>query len=378
MRICIDATPLLLKSAGVKNYLYHWILHLRRVAGEGTVETFPFASGLGPLDHERSVTGRWATLAGLARLHWANCPGLPVLDRMGRRLEVFHASNLLHRPPRTCRLTATLYDLTCWLMPAMHTPANVAATRRFAEQVIKRADGLIAISESTRQDAVRLLGLEAERVAVIHPGVPEEYFEVPAEAVARVHAKYRLARPYVLFVGTVEPRKNVPVLVDAYEALPSGLRAQYELVLAGPAGWAERALVERLRATGGGVRYLAYVPEPDLPGLTAGAALFVYPSLYEGFGFPVAQAMAAGVPVITSNGSSLPEITAGAAVLVDPLSMSELRAALERLLDDPAQRAAMATRGAEVARRYHWETCARRSLSFFERVAGRRVPSLSE
>lgn len=370
MRICIDATPLLLKSAGVKNYLYHWIRHLRRVAGEGSVETFPFTSGFGALDHERPITGWYATLAGLARLHWANYSRLPVLDRFGRRLDVFHASQLLRRPPRTCWLTATLYDLTCWLMPEMHTRGNVEAAKRFAAQVIPRTAGLVAISEATRRDAVRILGLDAERIAVIYPGVAEEFFAVSSEAVEAVRGRYGLGKPYVLFVGTIEPRKNLGALLEAFAGLPEELRREFELVTAGPAGWKEFALVRRLRAAADGVRYLGYVPEADLPGLTAGATVFAYPSLYEGFGFPVAQAMAAGVPVITSDGSSLPEITAGAAVLVDPRSVSELRAALQRLLETPGRRASLAKRGAEVARNYRWESCARRSLAFFQRVAG--------
>jgi alpha-1,3-rhamnosyl/mannosyltransferase len=229
---------------------------------------------------------------------------------------------------------------------------------------------LIAISEHTRQDAVRILGLDPRRIEVIYPGVPEGFFDVPAEAVGASRAKYGLARPYVLFVGTVEPRKNLAVLLDAYLGLPSSVRQEYDLAVAGPAGWADGSLMRRLRVQGGGVRYLDYVEEPDLPGLTAGAALFAYPSLYEGFGFPVAQAMAAGVPVITSDVSSLPEITGGAAVLVDPRSVTDMGAALQRLLLAPAEREALSRRGIEVARQYHWDTCARQSVAFFERVAG--------
>jgi len=370
MRVCIDATPLLLRSAGVKSYLYYWIAHLRRLAGEEAIATFPLAPRMGPLDHQRSVAGRWATLVGLARLHWINYSGLPVLDGMGRRLDVFHASLLLRNPPRTCRLTTTLFDMTCWLMPEMHTAANVAAARQFAARVIRRTDGLVAISESARQDAVRVLDLDPRRIEVIHPGVPEEFFAVPAEAVAAVRARYGLPLAYALFVGTVEPRKNVALLLEAYLGLPAELRRQYELVVAGPSGWAKHALLARLRTAGGGVRYLGYVPEQELPGLTAGATVFVYPSLYEGFGLPVAQALAAGVPVITSNVSALPEICGGAAALVDPRSAREVQTALERLLRDPAKRAEMARRGPEVARDYRWETCARKSLSFFERVTG--------
>ncbi|MEK7403712.1 MAG: glycosyltransferase family 1 protein [Acidobacteriota bacterium] len=373
MRVAIDATPLLLRSAGVKNHLYHWIVHLRRLAGEGAVVTFPLRAPLGELSHERSVWGSAATLAGLARLHLTNYSPLPLADWLGPKADVFHASQQLWNPPRRTPVTATLYDMTCWLMPEMHTPANVAAARRFAERVVKRAAGLLAISESTRADAIRLLGLPPERIDVVYPGVADGFFAVTGDAVRAARQKYALARPYVLFVGTVEPRKNLPVLLDAFARLAPATREQHELVVAGPLGWADRATAARLRAAAGGVRYLGYVPEPDLPGITAGAAVLAYPSLYEGFGFPVAQAMAAGVAVLTSNVSSLPEVAGDAALLVDPRSVEEIRAALERLLGSPDLRARLGAAGVRRAQSFRWEACARASLRFFEKVAGKEI-----
>jgi alpha-1,3-rhamnosyl/mannosyltransferase len=156
------------------------------------------------------------------------------------------------------------------------------------------------------------------------------------------------------------------VLVNAYRALPAYLQDEFQLVLAGPMGWADRDTEERVR----GVRYLGYVPERDIAALTAAATLFAYPSLYEGFGFPVAQAMAAGVPAITSNVSALPEIAGDAALLVDPRSETELRDALQRLLLYPHIRAGMAERGRERAEQFHWETCAAKSWQFFQEVSG--------
>ncbi len=369
MRITIDATPLLLRSAGVKNYLYYWLAALRRLAGEGAVRTFPVPMRLGALNHEGSLAGVSATLLGLARLHAGNYLRLPA-DWPGAPGDVFHVSQQLWNPPRRAALTATLYDLTCWLMPEAHTAANVAAAHRFAQRVLRRAAGLIAISENTRADAARLLGLPAEKIEVIYPGVAEAFFAVRPEAVELLKARYRLERPYVLFVGTIEPRKNLARLLEAWQGLPASLREEFELVAAGPPGWGDPSLLHRLRAGTAGVRYLGYVPEKDLPALTAGAALFVYPSLYEGFGFPVAQAMAAGTPVLTSAISSLPEVVGEAGELTDPYSVREIGAALERLLTSPTRRAELAARGAERARRFRWEECARRSWRFFERVAG--------
>ncbi|MGC9973423.1 MAG: glycosyltransferase family 1 protein [Bryobacteraceae bacterium] len=366
MRISIDATPLLLRSAGVKNYVYHWISHLRALAGSDSIATFPFSSSFGGLDHERSVAGLGATATGLAVLHFLNLSRLP----WSARADVFHASHMLRNPPRGALLTATIYDMTCWLMPEVHTPANAKAVRWFGERIMTRATGLIAISESSRQDAIRTLRLPPERIAVIYPGIPDPFFRVPPQAVSAARGKYGLARPYALFVGTIEPRKNLGALLDAWAGLGASMRQEFDLVVAGPAGWRNQATLDRLRSGSSSVRYLGYVAEAHLPGLTAGATVFVYPSLYEGFGFPVAQAMAAGVPVLTSNVSSLPEITSGAALLVDPRSLEEIRSGLEKLLSSPTQREDLGRIGRTQAERYRWEVCARESLDFFRRLAG--------
>jgi glycosyltransferase involved in cell wall biosynthesis len=245
-----------------------------------------------------------------------------------------------------------MHDLTCWLLPETHLPANVLAEQNFAERIVKRADGLIAVSEATRDDAVRILNVPPEKIRVIYHGVAEPFFGVAKEVAEAVRLRYGLVRPYLLFVGTIEPRKNV------------------DLVLAGPLGWARDATVARLRQAAPGVRYIGYVGEGDLPGLFAAATVFVYPSLYEGFGFPVAQAMAAGVAVITSGVSSLPEVAGGAALLIDPRSESELRDAMRDALTSPSRRGRLVEAGRVNARRFSWPECARKSLRFFEEVAG--------
>jgi glycosyltransferase involved in cell wall biosynthesis len=360
MRISIDAIPLLVRSAGVKNYLYYWIAGLRGLLDARQVRLFPYLSSLRELDHEGSIATPAGTLMRQGLLYGLNLAPNHLWDWIGPRTDVFHATKLLN-PPRRARLTATLYDMTCWLVPEFHQAANVAAEKRFAERIWKRADGLIAISEHTRRDAARILGLNPECIRVIYPGIAETFFQAKPAA---------SARPYALYVGTVEPRKNLDRLLDAWQALPATLREEFDLVVAGPEGWHSRETMARLRGATAGVRYRGYVPEAELPGLTAGATVFVYPSLYEGFGFPVAQAMAAGVPVVTSNVSSLPEITGGAAELIDPLSVRELRDALDRLLSSPAARERLSLAGRAQAQRFRWETCARQSVEFFEQLLG--------
>lgn len=356
MRILIDATPLLLRSAGVKNYTYYWIRHLRREAGADQILTYPAMDELPALNHERSILGPARTLLHLGRVYGANhAAALPVLQWTMSRADVFHVSNQIRRPPRNLPLTATVYDVTTRLMPEMHTAANLRAEESVTENVFRKAAGLIAISENTKQDAVRALRLDPCRIEVIYPGVPDVYF----------HARPRPAeKPYVLYVGAIEPRKNVDTLLDAWQGFR--LRSDFDLVIAGASGWGAAKTVARLAAQPAGVRYLGYVPEDELPGWFAGATAFVYPSLYEGFGFPIAQAMAAGVPVITSNTSCLPEVAGDGALLVDARSVAEIQTALEKLLTSPALRQQLGEAGIARARReYRWDICARKSLEFF-------------
>ena len=364
MRVTIDAIPLLLRSAGVKTYVYHWMRHLIATSGDHQLDVFPFLKGPWGDDgcvHQRSVLGESSTFWRLGLLFVANRSPVPILNPIGSRTDIFHASHQLRRPPHNTRLTATLYDMTCWIAPEVHTAANVAGTRRFADAVLKRAVGLIAISETTRSDTIRILGIPPERIEVIYPGVTGAYFD----AAPMVRKK-----PYILFVGTIEPRKNVDVLLDAYLNLSPELREEYDLVIAGPSGWGDPGALRRLKSGLPGVEYMGYVLERDLPGLTAGAAAFVYPSLYEGFGLPVAQAMAAGAPVITSNVSSLPEICGDGALLVDPRSAGELGSAIQKLLLSPTVRSELSANGVRRAQMYRWENCARQSWRFFERIAG--------
>ena len=365
MRVLIDTFPLLVRSAGVKNYLYHWVDALRRSAAPGAIGTLPSIANAVPLNHDHSMAGAIATWRALGMLALSNHLKLPVLDSLAGDADIFHSSSLIRYPPRRPVLTATVHDMTAWMMPELHLAANRKADSHLAEN-LRRAHRIIAVSEATRQDAMRVLQIPADRIVTIHSGVPPAFFHVSDAAVAAVRARYQLKRKFILSVGTIEPRKNLALLVDAYRGLTASLQDEFELVLAGPLGWADPGTLARVKT----VRYLGYVPERDIAALTAAATVFAYPSLYEGFGFPVAQAMAAGVPVLTSNVSALPEIAGDSALLVDPRSVSEVRDGLGRLLLYPHICAAMTQRGRERAEQFRWDLCAQKSWRFFREACG--------
>ena len=365
LTLCVDSTPLLLRSAGVKTYVWHWTEALRRAAGPHRLSRFPYLDRCGMFDHERSMLPRLPTYLRLGVLHMANMTrGLSAKWSIPE-CDVFHASHQLQSPPRGPKLTATIYDMTCWLVPEMHSAANVRASKEFAERVLRRANGLIAISRQTKDDAVRILGLDPDKIAVVYPGVADAYFSVTAAAGAAAARRFSLDRPFALFVGTIEPRKTLHVLLDAWSAVPKAL----DLVVVGAPGWGDDTTLRRLRSRPERVRYLGYVEEGELPGLTRAADIFVYPSRYEGFGLPVAQAMAAGVPVVTSHVSSLPEVAGRGGVLVDGNSAAEVAAAVTRLFESPDLRRELGEGGRVRAQEFRWDLAARRSWDFFESVA---------
>lgn len=365
--IAIDCSPLLVQSAGVKTWLYHWTRGLMALAPGRIVPVFgaPGDSLMHKGVHEGGIVRHASGLALLAALNAARGT---LSDRLLPRCRVFHASNLFRYPPKKARISATLHDLTSWISPGLHRSATLKADHLFAEKVLSRADGIIAVSESTRRDAVRVLGLAPEKIRVIYPGVPDAYFAARTPAISRTGT--RPAKPWFLSVGTIEPRKNLETLLDAWVSLPRAWRAEFELRVAGMEGWNSEGTVRRLlqlaREGDSGVRYLGYVPEEELVELTAGAMALVYPSLYEGFGIPVAQALAAGCPVITSNVSSLPEVTDGAALLVDPHSAVEIAGAIRRMGDSAELREDLARRGRARAAVFTWPRACEESLGYFE------------
>lgn len=370
MRLLVDATSLLLRSAGIKGYTWHWMNSMHAQAGGHRIDAFPFVHPAARLDHEQSQMATPATYARIALLHGINHGLRPLLDAICRGYDVFHASNQIRVAPRRPRLTATIHDLTCWLMPELHTQANVHADRNFARTILNNADALIAVSENTRLDAIRILRIPPEKIHVIHSGIGEAFFAVKPALIERVRRRFGLTRSYVLSVGAIEPRKNLDRLLDAYLGLPDDIRQQYQLLISGPRGWQSGNLIARFHSCGADVRYLGYVADEDLPGLLAGATVFAYPSLYEGFGFPLAEAMAAGVPCLTSNVSSLPEIADGAALTVDPRSSVEIGQALQRLLTSPALRQTLSAAARVRAEHFRWRRTARDSIEFFEQVSG--------
>ena len=273
-----------------------------------------------------------------------------------------HVLPLAHPLPSV----VTVHDLGYRHFPGAH-PAGQRLYLDWSTRFSARAAShVIADSSATQRDLAHYYGVPAHKVSVVYPGRDEQLAWVDPAA---VRARYHLAPDYLLHVGTLQPRKNLSRLIEA----AASLRGQWpglQLVLAGQPGWQAGPILEQARASAEFVRLLDYVPDDDLAGLYSGARAFVFPSLYEGFGFPVLEAMACGTPVACANTSSLPEVAGDAALLVDPLDTAALAGAMARLLAEEALRAELAAKGLAQVRKFSWQRAAQETLQVLEGVVG--------
>lgn len=267
-----------------------------------------------------------------------------------------------HVVPLVCPVPAvvTVHDLGYRLFPNAHPLRQRWYLELSTRYSAHAAAHVLADSQATRRDLIRFYGVPEAKITVVYPGRDEVLRRTDP---APVRAKYQLPERYLLHVGTLQPRKNLIRLIEAV----GGQGSMISLVLAGRAGWLSEPIVRAVRAAN--VRWLEYVPDEDLAGLYSGATAFVFPSLYEGFGFPLLEAMACGTPVICSDTSSLPEVAGEAAVRVDPQDTAALAAAITRVLADADLRAALIARGYEQIQKFSWEKAARETLNVLERVA---------
>jgi len=281
-----------------------------------------------------------------------------------------HVLPIIH--PR--RSAVTIHDLGYRYFPEAHPPASRLYLELGTRWNAWRARRVVVDSEATRADLMRFYGTPAHKIRVIYPGHTAWIQRV--EDPARIRsARERLGIPeqYILYVGTIQPRKNLVRLIEAYAAVrrrwPAGTEPPH-LVLGGKMGWMTQDIVGAVQRNGleNLVHLVGYVPDEELPALLSGAQAFAFPSLYEGFGFPVLEAMACGTPVICSNTSSLPEVAGGAALLVDPLDVDDIAGAILRVLQDEGLRRHLVEAGYRQVQRFSWQNTARQFLELFEEM----------
>ena len=366
MIVGFDATTLQGRISGVGYYTARLMESLANGAGEGVLHRLIVLSnrevafrGGEPVEvydrHRFAVRSVWMQL---------------LLPRILRevRPDLVHFTNYLAPLASGVPYVVSIHDMSLSLLPQCHTLKKRLLTSSLVPFVARSARRILVPSESTRRDVVRLLGIDPVRVRVI-PYAASSIFRRVAEGPQRLEAAYGIRQPYFLYVGTLEPRKNLRRALRAFARVAASL-PDHGFVLVGQRGWKYGEVLREARRSeiAGRVAFLGYVPEEHLPGLYTHAEAFVYPSLYEGFGLPVVEAMACGTPVLASRSSSLAEIAEGAALLVPPTDEEALAAALLALGTDAGLRDDLATRGRARAAVYSWERTGRETVAAYREV----------
>jgi glycosyltransferase involved in cell wall biosynthesis len=378
MRVCLDISPALFRPAGIGRYvtgLTEALVHndseneyvaFSNRASEARLKN-PFA-GIGHLSTPLSdKPWRISVLAAhLARLDQ---------DRLFPGIEVFHgADNLLPRLSRI-RTVFTLHDLAFRFYPETFTPLNRWYLTMMIPRFLRAADAIIVDSECTMRDAIRFYGIPEERLRVVLPGVKSLFRPVSdPRRLDEVRSRYALPERFILYVGTIEPRKNLATLFEALKILPL---TEVKLVIVGLRGWLSHETFVRLKRLGLDDRAIltGFVPDDDLPALYSLAEVFAYPSFYEGFGLPVLEAMACGTPVVSSNSSSLPEVVGDGGILVAPADAAGWKEALERLLTSAELKTELRERGLRRAAHFTWEAAALSTREVYRQVHANRPRS---
>jgi len=370
MRVAIEALFLLEQKTGIGWYVENLYRNLCLVDKRNDYilySTDDFKLGRVRLPQPKRKTIRKALY-----ITWLNSVFPKMVQQ--QRIDVLHCPNsvspILTKPSK---LVVTRHDMTAWIFPEVVPSLYAKVIRTLSKMSLERADMIIVPSYSSKHDMISILDIMPEKIAVTHLAADERFCVINDEKyLQRVRRKYRLPDRYILFVGALTKRKNLVMLLKAFAMLRNNQDLQ--LVLVGKPGWGYKEIVDVLNEKDleGAVHLPGYVEDYDLPAVYNLAEVFVFPSLYEGFGIPLVEAMACGVPVIASNCSSIPEVTGDAAVLIPPNDEYLWAEKIEQLVHDDELKQQLSQRGIERARSFSWKRTAEMTIQVYSEVAGGR------
>ncbi len=380
MRIALDYTAALRQGAGIGRYTQGL------VAGLAALETRPDLTLLVAADADRGPFGgreapppfprRRLPLSSRQQAILWHRLHLPLpLEWLAGAFDLFHAPDFVLPPLRRALGVITVHDLSFLRVPECAEARLVAYLTQAVPHAVRRASRILADSVNTQRDLTALLDVDPARIDVVYPGIGPRYQPVTdGEQRRAVAQRYQLNGPFILSLGTLEPRKNYPRLIRAFAQLRRQSGLAHTLVIGGGKGWLTESLfaLAEQEKVASFVRFLGYVDEADLPALYSLADLYAFPSRYEGFGIPVVEAMACGTPVVCADNSSLPEAAGAAAILVNADDTDALAAALERGLTDQAWRAAARRLGQAQAARFSWRASAAQLVAAYAKAGQER------
>jgi glycosyltransferase involved in cell wall biosynthesis len=374
MRIGIDATALPPNPVGAGNYIIRLVRALAALETEHQFIIFAQRSGgelIGELPPQRA---RWVAVPDQSpaiRLLWEQVR-LPVLAKRSE-VDILHSLHYTRPLVLPCASVVTFHDMTFFLFPELHTRTKRIFFSFAIRQSARHADALVTVSENTRRDAMRILGIPPNRIFTTPLGISEDFHPIADPALLEDgRRRYQLPEKFILYVGLIEPRKNVPMLLKAYARLVSQGDPP-PLVLVGRLGWMYEQvfqLVEQLNLKDK-VQFKGYIPSQNLPIVYNLAQIFVYPSTYEGFGFPPLEAMACGIPVITTAISAMLDNVGNAGLLIPPQDETALSQAIQTLLSDNSLRDHLSRAGRLRAAEFTWQRTAMETLKVYQLVGAK-------
>ena len=375
MKIGIDLSFITQDRVGVDQYVYNLLKAIAAIDRENLY--FLYSNRVIPPDFK--VLGDNFLIKEqkekiLPRLIWVQW----VLPRLAGRdgVDLLHAPCYVAPKKAPCPVVITYHDMASWLFPEKFRLKHRLVYGTLVPLYAKRADGIITVSESTKKDLLRLFKVQAEKVRVIYEAAAEIFKPVTDEKLlADARRKFLLPEKLILFVGMMEPRKNIPVLIRAFKKFRAG-GFKHKLVIAGKKGWLYDEIFEtiKLLELEDEIIFTGYVKDTELPAIYGCADMFVYPSGYEGFGLPPLEAMACGVPVITTRISSIPEVTGDAAVLLeDPADYEKLAEAMRKVAADRPFRETLVKKGLDRAKHFSWRKAAVETIEVYKSFKGRFI-----
>ena len=353
MKIGIDIRPTLKQRTGIGQYTLNLITHLASIDPS---DRFFLYSKKKIIDRKRKLP----KIPGVNFSHRVDYFSFGP-ERLLKEVDVFHSSSFDLKKPRHAKMILTIHDVIHKVYPTVHTPETIASTDKHLKEVLQHTDMIITDSQTTKDDFLKWFFFKADKIRVVYPGVNPWFYPETTEK-----------EKWLLFVGTLEPRKNLKNLIRAFYLLKREHSIPHKLVIIGMKGWMYDdlfKLIEELRL-GPEIIFKDYIANEDLRPWYNKSEVFIYPSFYEGFGFPIVEAFACGVPVVTSSTSSCGEIAKGAALLVEPQNFGQLSEAILRSINDQNLRRDLINKGLERAKQFSWTRTATQVLSIFREAYG--------
>lgn len=368
MKIGFDVDGLTLKSGGIGRYAVNLINHIAEILSNETqyeMHIFTHKS------FEKNLINEYPTLKFVDKF---TCIRSNVLRKgiflpfsiQRLKIDLFHGLDHIGIPyiykSKTCKYVVTIHDLITRLYPDKFTVKHRWVQNSLLLPILQKAEKIVAVSSATKNDIKKFYPEYVNKTKVIYEGVEPQFSSRSGPDAERIRKKYKIDFKYFLFLGTVEPRKNIERVVEAFVLLKQEKKVEHKLVITGRKGWTYREILRKIVKTpfSQDIIFTGFVEDDDLPFLYSGADIFLYPSLYEGFGLPVLEAMACGTPVITSNLSSLPEIAGDAAIQINPLCIEEIAESMDRLSQDYELKEELRKKGLERVKLFTWEKAADR------------------